>query len=322
MQGGHLYALSVALDHPDQETMVVLLTDGQPQFWNSITQQYEPGCQDNGFSRVATVAYSAFLGTPSVKTYVIGITNDADSATLREGLDLVADGGATTSAQMVRDADPNNSPLVSQAAVATSLRRVLEQLRDSLITCDVPLPDPPSGQALVPDQLNLSYITANDFQQTIAYSADCASGVGWRYDNLGAPTKIELCSESCDTVRTTAASQLQATFGCVTEGLGGEGGATGQAGQGGQPSGVGGGGGSAPVGGATALGGASPGGATSTGGSAGSPAGGSAGSATGGSAGNPSTAGSAGASNPSLGGTTGSAGVSGSTGTPNAGAGG
>jgi hypothetical protein len=324
LQGTLLYALTVALNHPEADTVVVLVTDGQPQFWNNITSQYEPGCTDNDFNHVASVALSFYQGTPtaqgtiSIKTYVIGISNDVELEALQTSLDVVAEAGGTTPARMVQDADPNNSPLISQAAMTTLMRRALEQIRDELITCDVPLPDPPSGQSLVPDQLNLSYVTANNSRNALAYSADCADGTGWRYDNLDAPTKIELCSETCDAVRTVGASSLDAAFGCPTEGLGGAGGASGQGGQGGQApaaGGAGGGAGAGPVGGAPAAGGATSAGAPSTAGTAGVPA-------TGGSAGTPSAAGSAGAPQPSTGGTAGTAGAPSSAGTSNAGAGG
>ena len=279
LQGTQIYALTAAIDHPDAETVVVLVTDGQPQFWNRVSSQYEAGCIDNDFNHVASVAFSAYQGTPtahgtiSIQTYVIGISNDAETPELRTSLDVVAEAGGTMTAQMVRDADPNDSPVGTEAATAAEMQAAFEQIRDGLLTCDVPLPEPPSGGSLTVDQLNLSYQDTDGTRHSLTYSSDCADAAGWHYDRLDAPTKIELCSESCETVRTAAGSRMRAVFGCATEGLTGAGGAPGQGGQGGQAPSLGGAGGQAgapsSAGGATASGGAASAGAPPTAGNAG-----------------------------------------------------
>ncbi|MBN1610563.1 MAG: hypothetical protein JW940_28290 [Polyangiaceae bacterium] len=48
------------------------------------------------------------------------------------------------------------------------------------------------------------------------YRDEACSGVGWRYDNPSAPTKIILCPATCAAVQTDLEGHLDFELGCDT----------------------------------------------------------------------------------------------------------
>ena len=97
--------------------------------------------------------------------------------------------------------------------------KALNEIRgDAVIPCEFQLPDPPPGQSLQYDKVNIKYADAA-CQSTYFYyvesAVNCSDSGGWYYDNASAPRSIQLCPASCDQV-STPGGQLFYTVGCDT----------------------------------------------------------------------------------------------------------
>lgn len=202
LTGAITYAKSVAQQHPTDKTVVVLVTDGEPGF--GINGQFAMGCPNNDIPHVAAAAQAAASGTPAIKTYVIGVGPDLTN------LNAIASAGGTGQAIMVSVADPTMTKAIFQQA--------LETIRSQTLSCEFPLPPPPGGKTLDPNAVNVVYTNGGGTQNVLTYNGTCAGGVGWHYDDVAAPTKVELCSSTCNSVEADRKGSLLLAFGCKTQG--------------------------------------------------------------------------------------------------------
>ena len=194
IDGAIAQAQALATAHPDHKVAVVMLTDGLPQ-----------GCSDDGdINPAANDAHAAFVGTPSIPTYVIGVGD------LKSNLDTLASQGGTTSAYILTD--------TNTAMTDTQLIDALTSIRGKTASCDFALPAPPNGETLDINAVNVEYTPSGGSTQTLTYSKDCASGDGWHYDNPDAPTQIQLCANTCNEVKSQATGKVDIAFGCATKG--------------------------------------------------------------------------------------------------------
>ncbi len=199
--GGIAQANQIAASHPGEKTAIVLVTDGEPGFWDPNQNAFTPGCANNDVAHVADAARAAFTGTPSIPTYVIGVGPKLES------LQAVAKAGGTNAAVMVDVNDP--------AGTKTAIVSALDTIRRREVTCDFAVPPPPAGETLDPYAVNVA-IDAAAGERVLGYSKDCASPEGWRYDDIGAPKRILLCSAACDAARETD-GKVTIAFGCKTK---------------------------------------------------------------------------------------------------------
>ncbi len=88
------------------------------------------------------------------------------------------------------------------------------------IACDVPLPDPPPGERLDPDRVNvvLDEAGADTTFGRVDDAASCGDRMAWHYDDPVAPSRLSLCPRSCDRVREALrmGGRLDVRFGCAT----------------------------------------------------------------------------------------------------------
>jgi hypothetical protein len=203
MQGAVAYAKQVAAQQPQSKTVIVLVTDGDPGF--GINGQFAVGCTNNDIPHVAAAAEAALQGSPSIPTYVIGVGSDFTN------LNAIAAGGGTKQATIVSVTDPAKTSGIFQQA--------LDAIRAQTLSCDFALPQPPSGQQINPLAVNVVFDDGSGKQTTLTYDATCASGAGWHYDDLAAPTKVELCPATCQAVQADAKGALTLAFGCKTFGV-------------------------------------------------------------------------------------------------------
>lgn len=203
LKGAIAYAKSVAAQHQGEHAAVVLVTDGEPGF--QINGSFQPGCDNNDIAHVSAEAAAAFKGSPSIPTYVIGVGPSLSN------LNQIASAGGTKSAFMVSVADPSKTSTVFQQA--------LDQIRGQIMSCDFALPPPPAGKQLDVQAVNVAFQAAGGAETILGYSSDCASGQGWRYDNVTAPTRVQLCPATCDAARKDAKAKLTLAFGCRTNGI-------------------------------------------------------------------------------------------------------
>ncbi len=203
LQGGITYAKEIAAARPTEKTVIVLVTDGEPGFFDPGTQKFEPGCANNDVSNVAAAAKAAKDGTPSIPTYVVGVGPSLQS------LNAVAAAGGTNAALMV---DVNDA-----AATKSAIVNALNGIRQQEIACDFSLPPPPGGQELDPLAVNVALKNADGSENVLSYSKECKTPDGWRYDDAVNPTRIFLCESSCTAARGTKDGSVSIAFGCKTK---------------------------------------------------------------------------------------------------------
>lgn len=199
--GGITHAKEIASARPGEKTAVVLVTDGEPGFWDPNKNAYTPGCANNDVAHVADAARAAFTGTPSIPTYVIGVGPKLES------LQAVANAGGTGAAVMVDVNDP--------AGTKSAIVSALDTIRKRELSCDFSVPLPPAGESLDPYAVNVA-ITGAAGERVLGYSKDCASPDGWRYDDIANPQRILLCSAACTAAREPD-GKVSIAFGCKTK---------------------------------------------------------------------------------------------------------
>jgi hypothetical protein len=200
LQGALAYAKDVATARPSDKTVVVLVTDGEPGFYDEQQKAFVPGCADNDVTHVAAAAKAARDASPSIATYVVGVGPKLES------LNAVAAAGGTSAAVMV----DVNDPAVTKATIVSAL----DGIRHEEVACDFALPSPPAGQELDPNAVNVALKNADGSENLLSYSSGCKSADGWRYDDSANPTRIFLCSAACDAAKTASGGGVSIAFGC------------------------------------------------------------------------------------------------------------
>jgi len=175
---------------PDHNTVVVLVTDGDPN-----------GCV-NDIDTIAALAADAQTSA-GVLTYAIGM-DGADKSKLDK---IAVAGGSTTSF------------MINKGTVHKDLANALKEIRKSKLACSFPMPtsDDPLD-TIDSNQINVVYVAGGSSEQVIgqvASMAECASG-GWYYDDPSNPTTIELCPSSCSAVQGDADAVVRVVVGCKT----------------------------------------------------------------------------------------------------------
>lgn len=176
-------AVQNTVTNKDGKTVVIMLTDGDPN-----------KCNSNEVSNVETELKKY---KDKVPTYVIGI-GDVTS------LDKIAAAGGTGAALIVSVGDA--------AKTQRELSEKIEQIRLSALSCDVAIPAPPSGETLDLDKVNVSFTPKGGTKSALGYDPDCKAD-GWRFDNPTTPTKIALCT--CDATKKDPDSKIEVEFGCA-----------------------------------------------------------------------------------------------------------
>jgi hypothetical protein len=201
LNGALTYARTVAKSRPGEKTAVVLATDGEPGY--RIDGQNVPGCANNTIDKVAELAKSGVA--EGISTYVIGV-----GANLAN-LNTIASAGGTGKAMMISVVDPT--------ATRAEFQKALESVRASTLSCAFGIPAAPSGETINYRAVNVVLTSADGKENVLSYSGDCSNGAGWHYDNLEAPTRIELCSASCSTAQADRQAKISIAFGCMTKGI-------------------------------------------------------------------------------------------------------
>ena len=188
------YARAEKMSRATRDVAVVLVTDGQPT-----------GCNSNIDNAVA-VAQAYAMGTPQVRTYVLGIGPSVSN------LNRLAQAGATAPAHLIESG--GESELVD----------AFNAIRDNSITCDYQIPMR-QGEKLDYTLVNIQVRVGinGGFVQVgqVANAAACGPAGGWYYDQPvppanPPPSKITLCPSTCDPLMLTAGSHLDMLVGCKT----------------------------------------------------------------------------------------------------------
>lgn len=189
LNGVLFHATALQDANPDHKVIVVLATDGDPTSCNTSVPA------------IAQLAASAY-NYNGVQTYTIAISG-ANLTTLNQ----IAAAGATGQAFDV-------------TTDITQFAAKMKEIQSAALACEVTIPEPPDGQTLDPDLVNVDY-TPSDGSPTQSIPkaegfADCGSGPGWYYDDPQNPTKILFCPGSCTTIQSDPQAEVDVIFGCET----------------------------------------------------------------------------------------------------------
>ena len=197
IRGACTYSVGWHTQNPSHITVVLLVTDGFPEApLSSQRGGCSPSIQDADQAAAACVQNH-------IDVFVLGVGQQLTN------LNEIAAAGGTKQAYVVGGTD-----VTSQVLQALNTIRATAQ-----IPCALKIPPPPAGQQIQYDKINITY--CNGSQQTIVFlnvtsSAQCdPTNGGWYYDNPSAPTQIQLCPTSCNTVSAPGGT-LTASVGCTT----------------------------------------------------------------------------------------------------------
>lgn len=92
----------------------------------------------------------------------------------------------------------------------------------SKLACEYPIPDPPEGEEIDPNKVNVTYTPGGGGEPQPIYNvpggaAQCGPEGGWYYDDLAMPTKIVLCPATCQTIQADSMGKFEVVFGCDTQ---------------------------------------------------------------------------------------------------------
>ncbi len=182
--------------NPGHALVQLLVTDGVPEV--PVTD----GCNAS-VGDAANAAEECLGGTPEIKTYVLGVGQALDN------LNEIAEAGGTDQAYLVDGGDVANAVLEALNAIRA----------DAAIPCELQIPEPPEGETLDLNQVNIGVCSAageNVPTYFVETPEGCSGDGGWYYDTSGAEPKVVLCESSCSTV-TIPGAKLVYSIGCATQ---------------------------------------------------------------------------------------------------------
>lgn len=190
LSGATEWGIARQQQNPDEQVVVVFVTDGIPQFQD---------CSED-IGEIAALAQTAYDGH-GVLTYAIGIEGSSEAQ-----MDQIARSGGTS-----------EGIFVGAQNAERDLLAALSQIRGEIASCDLQMPRPTVG-TVDPTRVNVS-ITSGVGDVTLGQVSDldaCGDLGAWYYDEPGAPSRILLCPAACEIVRSEAMSQIDIVLGCVT----------------------------------------------------------------------------------------------------------
>jgi hypothetical protein len=95
-----------------------------------------------------------------------------------------------------------------------------EVIGGSVLACEWAIPEPPEGETLDPDEVNVEFDDGTGMVQTIGRVDDASqcAGVadGWYYDDPVAPTMIFACPQTCERMQDAMMASIHIQLGCAT----------------------------------------------------------------------------------------------------------
>jgi hypothetical protein len=195
MHGSATFVESYRKTHEGGRYAVVLVTDGYPE-----------GCTGaDDINLVANEAKKALANDQ--QTFVIGVANPKlpGAPDTVSNLHQIAAAGGTKEAVLIATEDP--------AATASAFGAAIDLIRKAAISCSVAIPSTESGADFDKRAVIVHYDSGTKSTQ-LSYDTSCSGSNGWHYDNVDAPTQIELCKSACDTVRADSNAKLSVDFAC------------------------------------------------------------------------------------------------------------
>ena len=195
LDGALRWASAQKRAHADQETVVILVTDGEPL-----------GCAED-FDDISALASDA-LAAAGVSTYAIGLADSLGNGLNTAHMDQLAKAGGTERAFFI-----NDGPLAASALVD-----LFSAIRGKSLPCDFPIPEATDeGKPVDPALLNLNFTGADGAQAgftKVSNAAHCGKALSWYYDDEALPTRISLCPKACALASAEAHAKVEILVGC------------------------------------------------------------------------------------------------------------
>jgi hypothetical protein len=195
-------AKTFATANPGHSVVAVLATDGIPD-----------ECTPNDIPGIAQLAAAGLAGSPSVKTFVIGVFAPDAIATGTTALNQIASAGGTKQAFIVNTTSAN---------LEQQFQTALNTIRSAALPCQYEVPVPDSG---VPDftKVNVEYTSGAGVSSGVPYvetQAKCGTSSGWFYDvdpvTGATPAAILVCPGTCSTLQGDTNGRVDVVVGCGT----------------------------------------------------------------------------------------------------------
>jgi von Willebrand factor type A domain len=206
---------------------VVLITDGADSCPMPMRAQDAAACNAAGgcsnylVGKVAPDAASA-----NIRTFVIGAPGSEPARGYLSELAFVGrtarNGGACVHSATGTTGDCHFDMTTSQN-FASALSDALGQISGAALGCEFSLPD--SGESVTPDKVNVQYQAANS-NSAVCFPFDeraCEGQAnGWQFakkaDGSKDLSRVVLCGDACNKVRSDSAAKVDVVLGCATIG--------------------------------------------------------------------------------------------------------
>jgi hypothetical protein len=202
LQGGLNAAAQWASSVANSTPYMILVTDGLPDSCGSCGGKKGKTAKNRNACRVqeaVQAAEAAFFGSPSVTTFVIGITSGrGDNLKYLDAIARAGSGGRY------------GAFIVTDVSNATQTTNALNQIRDAAVPCTFPVPPPGAGNVIDPSTMTVT-LAGTGIPRVLSPGA-CGTGAGYFYDN-GAQ-RLLLCPTTCTAARSDIDAAIQLTYSC------------------------------------------------------------------------------------------------------------
>jgi len=195
LQGAIQHAKSWAASNPTHAVIVLLVTDGEPT-----------ACSPIAIADIAKLASDARAGSPSIRSYVIGVLGNKEKP---DNLNAISMAGNGANAFIVN----------TSADVTKDFLAALTAIRGTALACEYELPASVGADYF---RVNVK-VTSGGSPSIIPYvgtAAKCDATLGgWYYDTdpaVTAPTKILMCPATCSKFKATVGGKIDIEVGCKT----------------------------------------------------------------------------------------------------------
>jgi hypothetical protein len=218
LRGGIQFCKTFEQNHPNGEKCVlVFITDGVPDL-----------CDGNPADLAQIAADGKNAG---VLTFTVGM----DGADFNMLSSIARGGGTDCTPQTTAPGDEACDVRAGTQAFVDALNAIRgtittyqthTEVQTTTLDCEFTIPPPPDGQQFDRDKVNvqLTVDTTATHYARVAAADQCAQAgnQGWYYDDPNAPTKIEVCPDTCTAIKTASAdpahtAQVDVLLGCATD---------------------------------------------------------------------------------------------------------
>lgn len=202
LEGAIEQAKSYALANPGHTVVAVLATDGIPD-----------ECIPNDIPTIAQIAAAGLAGTPSIKTFTIGVFTPSDATSGAAAVNQIASAGGTKQAFVINTMGQD---------VEAQFQAALTSIRGAALPCQYEVPLPEAGNADY-GKINVQYTSGAGMAMGFPYvesAARCGTGGGWYYDvdpaEGGTPRAVIVCPSTCTTLESDSKGRVDVVIGCQT----------------------------------------------------------------------------------------------------------